>query len=132
MFMEAVLESLKDMEVKKPSAEEEPSQKVVEKEGSLAATKPATMEATNHHDSAAPQDLLPHPSKSPAETPAPNCDVSSHKDSGKDVSGSNQSSTTINDTVDHTKATVTVEKTPTSNVMDGLLRRWDINFFRNR
>lgn len=136
--MEAVLQSLKDMEVKNPPAKEEPSapsiinigqpepsQKEVKEEGSLAATKPAIPETANHHDSAAPQDLLPRPSKSSAET--------THKESGKDVSASNQSSTTtISDAVDQTKATVTVEKSPTSNIMDGLLRRWDLNFFRNR
>lgn len=138
MFREAVLQSLKDMDVKNPSAEEpspsidnglpEPSQKDVQ-EDSLAATKPATTEAADHHNSAAPQDLPPRPSKSSAETPG--SAVSSRKDSGKDVSASNQSSTN-SDAVDHTKATVTVEKGPTSTIMDGLLRRWDLNFFRNR
>ena len=149
--MEAVLESLKDMEVKSSSVEEpspnvdnglpEPSQKDGP-EDSLTTTKPATpvMEpatilAANNHDSA-PQDPLPIPSESSIETPSST--VSSDKGAGKDgasplndTSASNQSSTN-NDVVDQTKATVTVVKNPTSNIMDGLLRRWDLNFFRNR
>ncbi|XP_022138579.1 uncharacterized protein LOC111009703 isoform X2 [Momordica charantia] len=31
----------------------------------------------------------------------------------------------------NTKATVTVVRTPAGHIMDGLIRRWDLNFFRN-
>ncbi|XP_038874773.1 uncharacterized protein LOC120067303 [Benincasa hispida] len=31
----------------------------------------------------------------------------------------------------NTKATVTVVRNPASHIMDGLIRRWDLNFFRN-
>ncbi|KAK4388513.1 hypothetical protein Sango_2457900 [Sesamum angolense] len=42
-----------------------------------------------------------------------------------------QSSSEV-DMADRTKVTVKVVKNPTNNIMDGLLRRWDLNFFRNR
>lgn len=35
------------------------------------------------------------------------------------------------DVAGNTKATVTVVKNPASHIMDGLMRRWDFNFFRN-
>jgi hypothetical protein len=151
MFMEAVLESLKDMEMGNSSVEEpssnvdnglpERSQKDGQEDSSTATKygtpemEPATILAANDHDSA-PQDPLPAPSKSSVETPSST--VSSLKGAGKDrlsplndTTDSNRSPIN-NDAVDHTKATVTVVKTPTSNIMDGLLRRWDLNFFRNR
>lgn len=31
----------------------------------------------------------------------------------------------------NTKATVTVVRNPASHIMDGLIRRWDLNFFKN-
>jgi hypothetical protein len=31
----------------------------------------------------------------------------------------------------NTKATLTVERNPAGHIMDGLLRRWDFNLFRN-
>lgn len=36
------------------------------------------------------------------------------------------------DVSSNTKATVTVVKNPAGHVMEGLMRRWDLNFFRNR
>ncbi|KAK6117296.1 hypothetical protein DH2020_048967 [Rehmannia glutinosa] len=36
------------------------------------------------------------------------------------------------DMADRTTVTVKIEKNPTNNILDGLLRRWDLNFFRNR
>ncbi|KAL3626199.1 hypothetical protein CASFOL_029748 [Castilleja foliolosa] len=36
------------------------------------------------------------------------------------------------DLADGTRVTVQVEKTPSTNIVDGLLRRWDLNCFRSR
>lgn len=36
------------------------------------------------------------------------------------------------DMADRTKATVTVERSQSNNIMDGLLKRWDFNFFKSR
>ncbi|XP_020238946.1 uncharacterized protein LOC109817979 isoform X2 [Cajanus cajan] len=40
-------------------------------------------------------------------------------------------SSTDTDISHHTKATLTVIKNPASHVLNGLIRRWDFNFFRN-
>lgn len=150
--MEAVLESLKDMEVRKSSVEE-PSSNVdnnlpepPKKDGqeieiitkpAMPETEPAIILAANDHGSTH-RDLLPIPSKSSVETLTCSA-ASSDKGSGKDeasplsnTSSSNQSSTNNDAVDDTTKDTVTVVKSPTSNIMEGLLRRWDLNFFRNR
>lgn len=55
-------------------------------------------------------------------------EVTSHSDdTPSDDQGSSEA-----DVADGTKVTLKVVKNPTSNIMDGLLRRWDLNFFRNR
>lgn len=43
----------------------------------------------------------------------------------------NQSSSDT-DMADNTRVTVNVVKTPTTNIIGGLFRRWDLNFFKNR
>ncbi|XP_070012440.1 uncharacterized protein LOC107827539 isoform X2 [Nicotiana tabacum] len=149
MLMKAVLESLKDLEVKPPPAEQA-SSKVVEelpqplqdsKEES-ASTKQCTPSkeisaspiVSNGHDSDAKvqvQDTV-KVSVTPANSTLSAKEVKSNGTSShRDMSVSSQSSSSV-DMVDGTKATVTVVKNPTSNIMDGLLRRWDLNFFKNR
>ncbi|XP_019230217.1 PREDICTED: uncharacterized protein LOC109211170 [Nicotiana attenuata] len=149
MLMKAVLESLKDLEVKPPPAEQA-SSKVVEelpqplqdsKEES-ASTKQCTPSkeisaspiVSNGHDSDAKvqvQDTV-KVSVTPANSTLSAKEVKSNgTPSHRDMSVSSQSSSSV-DMVDGTKATLTVVKNPTSNIMDGLLRRWDRNFFKNR
>lgn len=43
----------------------------------------------------------------------------------------NNQSSAETDLSANTKATVTVVRNPASHIMDGLIRRWDLNFFRN-
>ncbi|XP_070042261.1 uncharacterized protein [Nicotiana tomentosiformis] len=149
MLMKAVLESLKDLEVKPPPAEQV-SSKVVEelpqplqdsKEES-ASTKQCTPSkeisasaiVSNGHDSDAKVEVqdTDKVSATPANSTLLAKEVKSNgASSHRDTSISNQSSSNV-DVVDGTKATVTVVKNPTSNIMDGLLRRWDLNFFKNR
>lgn len=49
-----------------------------------------------------------------------------------DTLASMQGATDVQDMSANTKATVTVVRNPANHIMDGLMRRWDLNFFRNR
>ncbi|XP_022642719.1 uncharacterized protein LOC106775119 isoform X3 [Vigna radiata var. radiata] len=76
----------------------------------------------------------PVPSLSSNKISLPPLDTGNIADSAftsNDSSASLQSSSDI-DISHNTKATVTVIKNPTGNVLNGLMRRWDFNFFRNR
>ncbi|PHU30547.1 hypothetical protein BC332_02640 [Capsicum chinense] len=147
MLMKAVLESLKDLEVK-PPAEQVSSNAVKELPQTLQDTREesstvkqctpskeisASAIVVNGHDSGAKvqvpdtEKVSVTPAKSISAVKEVECNGASHRE----TSVSNQSSFSI-DPVDGTKATVTVVKNPTSNVMDGLRRRWDLNFFKNR
>ncbi|XP_052735431.1 uncharacterized protein LOC108341203 isoform X2 [Vigna angularis] len=70
--------------------------------------------------------------------PTPLPSLSSNKISPLDTGNITESASTSNDSssdtdISHnTKATVTVIKNPTGNVLNSLMRRWDFNFFRNR
>ncbi|KAK2979433.1 hypothetical protein RJ640_016394, partial [Escallonia rubra] len=141
MFMEAVIESLKDQETRHPHVEEMkstgdegppgPSQK---DDPDDSFTRERTASAANSHDTASE---LTSPDTSLSSTELPPNVAPSMKESGStgassctDTSKGVQSASNT-DVVD-TKATVTVVRNPTSNIMDGLLRRWDLNFFKNR
>ncbi|PHT60106.1 hypothetical protein CQW23_02469 [Capsicum baccatum] len=147
MLMKAVLASLKDLEVK-PPAEQVSSNAVKELPQTLQDTREesstvkqctpskeisASAIVVNGHDSGAKvqvpdtEKVSVTPAKSISAVKEVECNGASHRE----TSVSNQSSSSI-DPVDGTKATVTVVKNPTSNVMDGLRRRWDLNFFKNR
>ncbi|KAJ9182026.1 hypothetical protein P3X46_006062 [Hevea brasiliensis] len=159
MFMEAVIASLKDLEMRYPNAEEqqanvnptsvESSQKhyvdassIAEHCDSLKTVEqhepskigPASSPAINGENSA-----IEHPSPDPTvSSTGPAFDTSpsmtesrSTTTSGRsDTSGSIQSSIDT-DLSSNTKATLTVERNPASHIMDGLLRRWDFSLFSN-
>ena len=182
MFMEAVIQSLKDMEIKNPQAEQlpainvgtvsvEPSHKddsnassqhisgPKEREPSLvkhstesksktistASEECIPIKAESNSVSAIhPQNLAsPGPSLSleaaptllppPQPTPDTSSVTESSNASGSARSDSSASVQSSSDTdISHnTKATVTVVRNPAGHVMDGLMRRWDFNFFRN-
>ncbi|TKY72092.1 YqkD protein [Spatholobus suberectus] len=74
----------------------------------------------------------------PSPLPPPPLDTSSIPESGntKNASTGNDSSASLQSSSDtdishKTKATLTVIKNPASHVLNGLIRRWDFNFFRN-
>ncbi|GKF26795.1 hypothetical protein Tco_0082689 [Tanacetum coccineum] len=69
-------------------------------------------------------------SDSPSQFMSP-CNSTSSADQSSSMTPSIVSSSDA-DMVVRTKATFTVGKTLSSNIMDGLLRRWDLNFFNNR
>lgn len=165
MIMEAVKESLKDLETGPSPAEElsssnkqpESLQDYDSQDSSMteqrvpsngSATKPTV---TNEHGSASklqvtdtnkmsagpPNSILsakvPENNGASADSHASvdNPSSASIPSADSDISVDNPSSASI-DLIDHTKVTVTVIKNPTNNIMDGLLRRWDFTFFRNR
>lgn len=172
MLMQAVMESLKDLEVQNPKAESsvstvsvEPSDKddshtssqeistTVKKASSLvkhctdsksktistASEECAPLKTESNHVSVNRSQDLGSETSSDGEVlpPPPPLETSSATESSHasgsarcDSSGSLQSSSE-SDISHSTKATVTVVKNPASNVMDGLMRRWDFNFFRN-
>lgn len=179
MFMEAVMESLKDMQVQNPKVEQpaassvgnvsvEPSDKDNSHASSQETSRPmATEESSQVKDSTdskskttstASEECVPLKAEAntisvnhsqnlasepipvggaPLPPPPPPLDTSSVTESSNtsgsarsDSSASLQSSSDT-DISHNTKATVTVVRNPAGHVMDGLMRRWDFNFFRN-
>ncbi|KAJ1427231.1 Serine aminopeptidase, S33 [Sesbania bispinosa] len=165
MFMEAVMESLKDMEVQNPKAEEPPASSVStisvnpsDKDGSHASsqeisipmeTKSSLVKHNTDSKSKTISDaseecvqlkaepnsisegaLLPPPPPPPLETLSATESSNTSGSASCDSSASLQSSSDA-DISHNTKATVTVVRNPAGHVMDGLMRRWDFNFFRN-
>lgn len=163
--MEAVILSLKDLEMRCPQAEEQPpgdtpDSKLSQKDDRLDDASPAeqrelletesTSTSVGHHGSlktestctsvveahdSRPEDQTRTkvPSTEPAlQTPPSIMDLgSSGPSTQSDTPPASIQSTSDSDMSANTTATVTVVKNPASNVMDGLIRRWDFNFFRN-
>ncbi|KAF1875724.1 hypothetical protein Lal_00006354 [Lupinus albus] len=127
MLMQAVLESLKDMDIGNPQAE----QPAV----SSASTTSVNPSVNDSHS--ASQALLSEPtlslvgaSSSSAALPPDTSSVIESNNTGGSSHTSVQSSSDA-DISHNTKATVTVVRNPAGHVMDGLMRRWDFNFFKN-
>lgn len=165
MFMEAVIESLKDLELRHPNAEEQlasvspASVKSSQKDNQDAysigelgnplktlptptsvkqhvplKTESASSSAVNHQNLAT-LDPSPDTSASSVVTPFDN-PPSIMESESITASSSNDTSGSIHGSIDtdlsgNTKATLTVERNPANHIMDGLLRRWDFNLFRN-
>ncbi|KAL6526531.1 hypothetical protein OROGR_015621 [Orobanche gracilis] len=160
MLMVAVLESLKDLNVKNPTVEE-PSPDV----GSDLGPKPSPTNEPNHPFSTRNSEFAStsaaNGSKLTSETGLPTCNQNENNSNEhlitakipttnaaahhageettkitaschRDTQSANGIPDEVDDVADRTKVTLRVEKNPTSNIMDGLLRRWDRNFFRNR
>ncbi|XP_009339931.2 uncharacterized protein LOC103932104 [Pyrus x bretschneideri] len=165
MFMEAVILSLKDLEMRGPQAEEQPpgdtldslksSQKddqqddaspaekrgLLETEststsvghfGSLKTESSSTSVSKSHDSRPEDQSRTRVPSTEPAlQTPLSIMENGSAGPSSRSDASESIQSSSDGDLSAKTTATVTVVKNPASNVMDGLIRRWDFNFFRN-
>ncbi|CAI9771017.1 unnamed protein product [Fraxinus pennsylvanica] len=90
-------------------------------------------------DYSTPDDMVNHPKASAAAVNNPNVDDTLSPNEAErneaasrgDTQPGNPSSSDT-DVADHTRVTVKVVKTPTTNIMDSLFRRWDLNFFKNR
>ncbi|XVF28950.1 hypothetical protein REPUB_Repub15cG0076700 [Reevesia pubescens] len=165
MFMEAIIESLKDLETQRPHTEEQP--KAADSSVSLQKDEMNSRDTSSTTEKCG--SLLPESTSSPAEhhqapfetesafvisssnvalehtspdtsvssvgpafdTPPSSVESESTGASARsDTSASIQSSSDA-DMSASTKATVTVVRNPSSKIMDGLMRRWDLNFFRN-
>ncbi|KAF8119093.1 hypothetical protein N665_0001s0145 [Sinapis alba] len=131
MLMEAVMVSLKDVEVethqnKEPSKTD--TEKTVEKEGSASTTEPESAHPETYAASGptlSNHDVLPSSSEAN--------DATSDSLPGP-ANGSSQDTDDAIDLSSRTKATVTVvgRSSTSGNVLEGLLRRWDLNFFKSR
>lgn len=167
MFMEAVIMSLKDLEMRHPEVEQPTSVaadsfkssgqgatndcsttehcKPSESETSSSPVeqlRPIKTESTStslvNSRNLAPQHPSPETSVSSVgdafDTPPSSVESASTGTSARtdtSATASTQSSADA-DVSRNTKATVTVVKNPAGHVMEGLMRRWDLNFFRNR
>uniref|UniRef100_A0A1J3IIS9 Uncharacterized protein YqkD n=1 Tax=Noccaea caerulescens TaxID=107243 RepID=A0A1J3IIS9_NOCCA len=142
MLMKAVMESLKDLEVQSLKKKDEPPENRVHggsgfltAQQSLLSREESTSTRGNQSETdsasvpATPsQDLLPSSSESnaPSETSASLVNASVPGNSSQKASETSDMSAV-------TKATVTVERSSSApgKVLDGLIRKWDLNFFKN-
>ncbi|GFQ01278.1 hypothetical protein PHJA_002271700 [Phtheirospermum japonicum] len=152
MLMVAVLESLKDMNVKNPPVVEEPSSNGNSLKPELVPTcrpsDPSTccnqsvpdddddinnINNNNNNNSKVPLISAKDPTTNDVVPHRTGEETSEATTSHGDTQSVNRISSKVDDVADdQTKVTVRVVKNPTSNIMDGLLRRWDLNFFRNK
>lgn len=135
MFMEAVIESLRDLEARHPNdVEEQPSGvdvKSSSQQDDVAHCKTELTPVCNGYDPVSP-DMSVSSMGTAFDTPASVIlSGSTGTSTRSDVSVCAQSSSDA-DMVNGTKATLTVVKSPSGHIMDGLMRRWDLNFFRSR
>ncbi|KAL7220566.1 hypothetical protein ACSBR2_013446 [Camellia fascicularis] len=138
MFMEAVIESLKDLEMRHPHVEEPPSKTDTDPHELSRKESPSKSSTIDHCASSRTESSTTSAATSgcnwASQLPSPNTSVSSMGPSpgttpsfvDTDTSTSMKSSSGA-DEADCTKATVTVVRNPTNNIV----RRWDLNFFRN-
>ncbi|THF95804.1 hypothetical protein TEA_002823 [Camellia sinensis var. sinensis] len=138
MFMEAVIESLKDLEMRHPHVEEPPSKTDTDPHELSRKESPNKSSTIDHCASSRTESSTTSAATSgcnwASQLPSPNTSVSSMGPSlgttpsfvDTDTSTSMKSSSG-GDEADCMKATVTVVRNPTNNIV----RRWDLNFFRN-
>ena len=143
MLMEAVLESLKDLEMRPPHAGEPPgvsasSLKPSHKDdqdaspterGALPLVTESTSVLVNAQNLASPDTNAA--AGSAFDAPSPGMETGTTGTSVRSDTSTSTHSSSDADMSANTKATLTVERNPASHIMDGLMRRWDLNFFRN-
>lgn len=166
MFMEAVIMSLKDLEMRHPEAEQPTSvagdsfkslgqgdtndcSRTDNCKPSESETSSSSVEQLKPIKTLSTSSLVNSRNLAP-QHPSPDTSVSSVGDAFDTPPSSIESASTgtstrtdtsapasIQSSADadvssNTKATVTVVKNPAGHVMEGLMRRWDLNFFRSR
>ncbi|KAK9060587.1 hypothetical protein SSX86_021293 [Deinandra increscens subsp. villosa] len=114
MLMEAVLLSLQDLEPKQPAGDDKSS---VTNHIPPIKTEPIPASTASNSDSS-------------SQLTSP-CDSTSLAEQSSNMTPSVIGSSDA-DVADRTKATITVERIQSSNIMDGLLKRWNFNFFKSR
>ncbi|KAL1832508.1 uncharacterized protein LOC108221581 [Daucus carota subsp. sativus] len=136
MFMEAIIESLKDLEMRQPQSDEQQSS-VSNKPSLPSGRDDTTAESPTANTSSPTVNYItselqsPDSSTSSYQTPV-NQESMELVSTGGSARSDNVTSFQTSSETDGTKATVTVVKNPANNIMDGLLRRWDLNFFKSR
>ncbi|XP_010532691.1 PREDICTED: uncharacterized protein LOC104808656 isoform X2 [Tarenaya hassleriana] len=123
MLMEAVMESLKDLEVQNHQKQESSGTDDGEKDNETEQEQ-----GVSSSSETCSQDVTLSSSEANAA-----CETSASASLPEPVPPADSSLTDSTDMSARTKATVTVERSNApSNVLDGLIRRWDLNFFKNR
>lgn len=154
MFMEAVIESLKDLETRHPHEETQPPSvasitidSLHKDELDTSTTERAgpagtvTSSTSTSNDNEVPREFSstdvqvptgPMSSTSASIAVAARSTVSAGSDATS-IPGSSHGdkSTQDADITDGTRATIKVQRNPASHVMDGLVHRWGLNFFKN-
>ncbi|KAL5995847.1 hypothetical protein ACLOJK_025918 [Asimina triloba] len=150
MFMEAVIESLKDLEVRHPNeVAQSPDVTPLSTDSSQRDSQDASMsssscmiETASSSTIASSNDNCIHgdqsvPARSPDSlvSPVEMATTVNHPDddTSKTVQSSSGSGMPVADAdvTGITRATLTVQKSATNHVLDGLVHRWGLNFFRN-
>ncbi|KAJ1428795.1 Serine aminopeptidase, S33 [Sesbania bispinosa] len=125
MLMEAVVESMRDPEIRNPQVEQE--------QPHVSSVSTMSIEPSNKDDSHEISISVIDSQKLASSVPS--LDTSSGNTTSasprSDSCASLQSSSDT-DISHNTKATLTVIRNPSGHVLNGLMRRWDFNFFRNR
>lgn len=149
MFMEAVMESLKDLEMRNPDAAHPSSGS----SNQMRSSEKHHSETTSSNEQSGPSIGGPISTSGsnghnlPSQNPSPDVSESSREStfgsassligsSSRGDSARSDGSVSVHtnsdgDAAGGTKATLTVVKNPSGHIMDGLKRRWDLNFFRN-
>ncbi|CAI0560094.1 unnamed protein product [Linum tenue] len=133
MLMEAIIASLKDMDVPASSTGTESSQSTAVTAAPDVLTgdsKEEKLQVVSKAAESTSSSSLSNGEASSAERP------SSIEESTRTATRRGDTSSTgsivVTDLSGKTKATLTVERNPTNhNIMDGLMRRWDFSLFRN-
>ncbi|CAI0559982.1 unnamed protein product [Linum tenue] len=133
MLMEAIIASLKDMDVPASSTGTESSQSTAVTAAPDVLTgdsKEEKLQVVSKAAESTSSSSLSNGEASSAEHP------SSIEESTRTATRRGDTSSTgsivVTDLSGKTKATLTVERNPTNhNIMDGLMRRWDFSLFRN-
>uniref|UniRef100_A0A7N0V8C0 Serine aminopeptidase S33 domain-containing protein n=1 Tax=Kalanchoe fedtschenkoi TaxID=63787 RepID=A0A7N0V8C0_KALFE len=139
MVMRAVMESLKDLEMVHPRVEGQTntsSATTTTKQQEECSSTPDHGETTACNTSSNDQDPTPGNNLAQAlQSDACSKSAVEPDTSGtspSNVSADRQSFSSGTDLVDNTRVTLTVVKSPSNNIMDGLMRCWDLNFFRKQ
>ncbi|KAJ0979663.1 hypothetical protein J5N97_015137 [Dioscorea zingiberensis] len=143
MLMEAIMQSLKEMEVSQSQEEMQPNTAQLPPAQSSTLTEVSSAESSRPSEATGNSVSASTDSESSA-SPARAAPISysSHPASKRNTSGHESTSNGSCSSVDHslsqgadteagTRARLVVEKGPTSNVLDGLAQRWRFSFFKN-
>lgn len=134
MIMEAIIESLKDME---PRQDLQSNVDTTPNDPSSCGTQPSTAESNGLSPNAADNTVSASPISGSSEAPATDTvrsqacaptESSSIKSVVSDVSTTDNGNA---DTADGTRATLVVQKNPASHVIEGLAHRWGLSFFKS-